>query len=423
MVRQYDLYLQQHMKGKYSQLEVAKQDARNAMKHYKDLRPNVDNFMYNNGTSKSLMSLTGTIPVNYKGTTYNIPIAIWLQEAHPQVAPICYVRPTSSMQVRQGKHVDSNGRVYMPYLNEWRQGSHNLIGCIQLMCVVFGEEPPVYAKQGTPARPPPPPPQSQPYPPQPVRPPYPTPGFTAQGPPTTNYQPNFRPQMPPYPSNPAQPGVPYPTNATSGFPPYAGYPPPNNAPMMTNTPYPPQPMAQSNLVNSTIDETMIKASLLSAVNDKLKRRMKDTCTLIQTEMTELKQTERELRDGQDKLDKIIKRLHEENSDADANMLILQQKNEELEKELERLQDKQDNLGDNMDDVVMATTPVYRQIVSSFAEEQSLEDTIYYLGEALHKDVLDLETFLKHVRSLSRQQFMLRAIIQKARKSAGLASVY
>jgi ESCRT-I complex subunit TSG101 len=68
----------------------------------------------------------------------------------------------------------------------------------------------------------------------------------------------------------------------------------------------------------------------------------------------------------------------------------------------------------------------------------LDDSIYYLGEALRKDVIELEAFLKvvmsycqirmqsipfsclqHVRELSRQQFMARALIMKARSTAGL----
>ena len=160
---------------------------------------------------------------------------------------------------------------------------------------------------------------------------------------------------------------------------------------------------------------------MTAVNDKLKRRFKDTVAQAQSEIQALKKTENDLKAGTVKIDSIVDRLEKEVADADSNIIMLEQKNEEFEKELDKLQKKQDDL--DVDDVVMATTPVYRQIVSSFAEEQALEDTIYYLGEALHKGVVDVDTFLKHVRAMSRQQFMLRAVIQKARKSAGLADVY
>lgn len=58
-------------------------------------------------------------------------------------------------------------------------------------------------------------------------------------------------------------------------------------------------------------------------------------------------------------------------------------------------------------------------MNAYAEEAAIEDVIYYLGEALRTNVIDLEVFLKHVRQLSRKQFMLRAIMQKCRQKAGL----
>lgn len=60
-----------------------------------------------------------------------------------------------------------------------------------------------------------------------------------------------------------------------------------------------------------------------------------------------------------------------------------------------------------------------RLLNAYAEEAAIEDVIYYLGEALRTNVIDLELFLKHVRQLSRKQFMLRAIMQKCRQRAGL----
>lgn len=63
-----------------------------------------------------------------------------------------------------------------------------------------------------------------------------------------------------------------------------------------------------------------------------------------------------------------------------------------------------------------------RILNLFAEENAVEDTIYYLSESLRKEAIDLDVFLKHVRALSRKQFMLRALLYKARKTAGLSEV-
>mgnify|MGYP001793977282 CR=1 FL=1 len=55
--------------------------------------------------------------------TYNIPIIIWLHETHPYNAPMVYVQPTATMNIKAGPHVEANGTVQIPYLREWRQVS------------------------------------------------------------------------------------------------------------------------------------------------------------------------------------------------------------------------------------------------------------------------------------------------------------
>ena len=56
---------------------------------------------------------------------------------------------------------------------------------------------------------------------------------------------------------------------------------------------------------------------------------------------------------------------------------------------------------------MFTCKIYfcvSRLLKAFAEEQALEDAIYYLGEALRKNVIDLEVFLK-VNSCETLRFM------------------
>lgn len=66
-----------------------------------------------------LVNLSGTIPVRYRGSIYNIPICIWLIDTHPKNAPICYVKPTLDMSIKVSMFVDNNGKIYLPYLHEW----------------------------------------------------------------------------------------------------------------------------------------------------------------------------------------------------------------------------------------------------------------------------------------------------------------
>uniref|UniRef100_A0A8C3FL87 Tumor susceptibility 101 n=1 Tax=Chrysemys picta bellii TaxID=8478 RepID=A0A8C3FL87_CHRPI len=168
--------------------------------------------VFNDGSSRDLMSLTGTIPVPYRGNTYNIPICLWLLDTYPFNPPICFVKPTSSMTIKTGKHVDANGKIYLPYLHEWKHPQSDLIGLIQIMIVVFGEEPPVFSR----------PTISSSYQP-----------YQATGPPNTSYMPGMPSGISPYP-----PG--HPPNP-SGYP---GYPYPPGGPFPATTSgqhYPSQP--------------------------------------------------------------------------------------------------------------------------------------------------------------------------------------
>jgi len=54
------------------------------------------------------------------GRNYNIPVCLWLLDTHPYNPPMIYVKPTANMQIKPGRHVDMSGRIYLPYLHEWK---------------------------------------------------------------------------------------------------------------------------------------------------------------------------------------------------------------------------------------------------------------------------------------------------------------
>ncbi|XP_072942507.1 tumor susceptibility gene 101 protein [Epargyreus clarus] len=380
---------------KYKHRDYTCREVIRLMEVYRSLTYRMEVFVFNNGSRKDLLNLEGTLPVKYKGAYYNIPVCIWLMDTHPENAPLCFVKPTSDMSIKVSKYVDSNGKVYLPFLHEWNQSStmHKLVEC---MINAFGELPPVYSK-----------PRNE------VRPPYPVNSFMPQ------------PAGYPYPqvSQPGYPTVtPYPT--TSNLP-YPSFGSPYNAngtpyPSATPTPYPPAtayPGPTPDMTGGTITEEHIKASLLSAVEDKLRRRLKEQSQQSQAELETLRRTERELNEGKTRLEDILTRLQRERADLDKNVLVLQEKEKELEAAVERLGEQE---GVDVDEAVVTTAPLYSQLLNAFAEEATLEDAIYYMGEALRKEVIDLDTFLKQVRTLARRQFTLRALMHKCRQKAQLA---
>jgi ESCRT-I complex subunit TSG101 len=57
-------------------------------------------------------------------------------------------------------------------------------------------------------------------------------------------------------------------------------------------------------------------------------------------------------------------------------------------------------------------PLIKQLLAIIAEDAAIEDMIYYLERALLKGSIDLETYLKEVRRLSREQFYKKALVSK-----------
>ena len=85
------------------------------------LRLDAATYRYPNGSTKESLRLHGTVVCRYRGNQYNIPIEIWLQQDHPIVPPIVYVKPTSDMHVSTtSSDVRVDGTVIIPYLRNWR---------------------------------------------------------------------------------------------------------------------------------------------------------------------------------------------------------------------------------------------------------------------------------------------------------------
>jgi len=230
-------------------------------------------------------------------------------------------------------------------------------------------------------------------------------------------------------------GPPYPPSNQGGYPglpPYTGgyshtqgaqqqgYPPyPTSQPSAgpAYPPYPPTSSSQSLNSQSSLSQEHIKASILSAVEDKVRRRLREEMSTAGAEIESLKRTGEELGAGQNKLKLMVGKIQAEESSLSESVGILQNKREELEKMIEQA----DTAGDDIpvDEVVSASTPLYKQLVSAVAEEAAIEDGLYMLGEALRRGAVDAEVFLKQVRDLARRQFLLRATIMAAREKAKL----
>ncbi|KAF3196774.1 hypothetical protein TWF679_004100 [Orbilia oligospora] len=111
---------------------------------------------YDDGRSDLLLCIHGTLPVAFRGATYNIPLNIWVPHQYPNTPPTVMVVPGKNMGIRPTNHVDTNGRCYHPYLAYWSQNpdKSTLLDLCGQLKDVFGKEPPLYSKQPV-AQPPP----------------------------------------------------------------------------------------------------------------------------------------------------------------------------------------------------------------------------------------------------------------------------
>mmetsp|Transcript_22002 Transcript_22002/g.56303 ORF Transcript_22002/g.56303 Transcript_22002/m.56303 type:complete len:456 (+) Transcript_22002:91-1458(+) len=99
----------------------------------------------------TLFYLYGTLPISYKGASYNIPVTIYFDPPYPKGPPRCFVTPTGTMAVSKSHdNVDQGGMVYMPCLAQWNARS-SLTEMITTMSSIFCEKPPVYSTDSRPS--------------------------------------------------------------------------------------------------------------------------------------------------------------------------------------------------------------------------------------------------------------------------------
>ncbi|XP_060606904.1 tumor susceptibility gene 101 protein-like [Ruditapes philippinarum] len=145
----YDIFLNTSL-AKYQNPGSTKTEVKEVMSVFQDLRPKLEETKNSRGETIFILVLDGTIPVLYKDETYNTPIAVWISDKHPNTAPTVYVKPSTSMYIRQIGYVDDEGRVYTKYMKQWNRNS-TLLGLIIDLVEVFGQNPPLssFAKAGS----------------------------------------------------------------------------------------------------------------------------------------------------------------------------------------------------------------------------------------------------------------------------------
>lgn len=306
------------------------------MQKYKSLEPIIESYTYETGEEMNLVTLKGTIPINYRKNWYHTPVAIYFPTNFPDSPPICYVRPTSTMSIKESKYVDNQGKVNIP---SWTPTT-SINSLLDMLVIFFSEIPPLYQKPRTTI-------QNSVYSwnqPSPV-----------QSTPTSGS----------YPYN-----NPYAVKSTPGaYPGSSWY---NDKSQSAATSRPGYPTSASNSsissalgTNSSasrspceLTDNDIRASLVSAVGDRLRRRVNELIERYNTEMEVIKKTEEDLNKGKKELDSILKKMSNDTLTLQKTKQQLEQFNQQLDQAITKAETEQEKF--NVDDAYGPAEPLFKQ---------------------------------------------------------------
>ncbi|KAG0577799.1 hypothetical protein M758_5G175900 [Ceratodon purpureus] len=333
-------------------------------------------FSHIDGRTINVLQAEGTIPIYYHSVKYNIPIVIWLLETYPRQPPLVYVMPTRDMIIKpRHPNVDASGMVNSPYIQNWVFPRSNLVELVQNLCNLFGQDPPLFSRQPAPVNVrPPPPPTSHP-------PPFINPIHTGGS-----------MQM-----NPSSPG-PSPSQSPRlalTYPPYQHTPPPPPHSRSDD----PREDYKRNLVDALSKRVGID------INKMMVERNNEMETIFNTQAV-LAQRAEQLKNG-------VRELVEEKG-ALENQLQATLTNTEILENWLKANDKGITHVD-IDDVFEPVDALSKQLLECQASDLAIEDILYAVDKGAQELVIPVETYLKHVRVLAREQFFHRATAQRIRQ--------
>ncbi|KAJ3862731.1 UEV-domain-containing protein [Lentinula novae-zelandiae] len=347
------------------------------------LKVKSDVYTYDDGRTHLLLCLHGLLPINYRDSTYHIPVDMWIPFNYPRGPPIVYVVPAQGMMVKNSKFVELSGRCdvanYEGTKGSWLDRGEKrtetrpgLVGLIDALIAWFGKDPPVYSRAAQN-------PQPSPAPaPSPTRPPFPN----HAGPrPSSSFSNHAGPPPPTYSPPPA--------------PPHSDDP--NIGPEFRPSPAPPLP------------PNPILLSLHSSVHAKLTSALQSLQTSLHHSSEHLRKMQDDLLRGEPAIKDEIARLEAVKAVSLNVSSRLRQTVEAAERNVQVLRDKGDV---SVDELICGPTIVHNQLIDLVAEDNAIEDTIYHLHRALNSGSIDLDRFLKTTRVLAEEQFMKRALIEK-----------
>ena len=93
----------------------------------------------------TILEVCGTIPVQYRGNTYNIPIKLHYLPGYPSGPPVFIVNPSPDMMIKKSQHVQEDGKANFNILNAWAR-NYSTIMVLEEAKRIFSVEMPVFKR-------------------------------------------------------------------------------------------------------------------------------------------------------------------------------------------------------------------------------------------------------------------------------------
>ncbi|KAG0030475.1 hypothetical protein BGZ82_007412 [Podila clonocystis] len=154
---------------------------------------------------------------------------------------------------------------------------------------------------------------------------------------------------------------------------------------------------------------------LAQLYTKLQAALLEFNTASSREMDNLVTVNKQLNDAESRTKAEIQSLRDLHTKIQYNIATLSRCIEQLTAKIEQIRSWPE---EPVDEIICGSSVVHNQLFELVAEEIAIEDTIYYLGKALSQDKVELKAYMKHLRNLSREQFMKKALIKKVKAQLG-----
>jgi ESCRT-I complex subunit TSG101 len=325
------------------------------------LIPNIAPLVENNGDSHSALVLQGTIAIHFRGNTYQLLVDIYLPQGYPSRPPVAYVRlGAPNMYLKENHaHVGSDGHVYLPYLHEWSPHTHNLIELVVAMSSVFSADPPVFTRSTPPNA-----------------------ALTS--------------------SNSDRDAIAQVEAAILREAEEASRQDEAARREALRAAQEEEEMRKAQLEFNRRKTLEVKDQLTQKIRQHLVQLSQETAAQIQSDQQDQERLNRK------QLQKQLYFLSNTKKNLQAHHKTLDAKTEEIQFWI--ASSKSVSVEEiSVDDMCTPSNP---QMMDLSAENASLTDALYFLDRALQKGTIDLTSHLKHVRSLAKRQFLVRATLHK-----------